>query len=97
MCVCVCVCESECASMFMCHVLHSIYIYILHVLHTHTDEKGVKEVGYLAQHDLLEQIPSLKKDIHVPDYCFLNAECVQVGEGVCVCVCFASAIHTCVL
>jgi len=26
--------------------------------------------GYLAQHDLLKQIPSLRNDISTPDYCF---------------------------
>ncbi|KAF2480304.1 hypothetical protein BDY17DRAFT_303607 [Neohortaea acidophila] len=29
-----------------------------------------KEIGYLAQHDLFAQIPSLRKDIVFPDYCY---------------------------
>lgn len=28
------------------------------------------EIGYLAQHDLLTQIPKLRNDICVPDYCY---------------------------
>jgi len=36
-----------------------------------TDKKQV-EIAYVAQHNLFDKIPSLKNDILVPDYCFVN-------------------------
>lgn len=38
------------------------------------DELGARArgTGYLAQHDLLQQIPSLRSAITVPDYCYLD-------------------------
>lgn len=35
------------------------------------DEKNVK--AYLAQHDLFDQIPLLKKDFLIPDYCAISS------------------------
>lgn len=36
---------------------------------TDTQERGV---GYLAQHDLFSQVPTLRNDISIPDYCYTN-------------------------
>lgn len=37
------------------------------------ENPGVKEeTGYLAQHDLLAQIPALRNDIGIPDYCYID-------------------------
>ncbi|KAI9761873.1 MAG: peroxisomal targeting signal 2 receptor [Chaenotheca gracillima] len=32
------------------------------------------KIGYLAQHDLFQQIPALKNDVLIPDYCYVHAE-----------------------
>ena len=34
-------------------------------------------VGYLAQHNLLDQVPSLREDIVVPDYCYTGENDTQ--------------------
>lgn len=36
------------------------------------DPQKHEEVGYLAQHDLLDQIPRLRDDLTVPDYCYAS-------------------------
>ncbi|XP_054286706.1 bifunctional peptidase and arginyl-hydroxylase JMJD5-like [Macrosteles quadrilineatus] len=33
-----------------------------------------KDIGYLAQHQLFDQVPELRKDIFVPDYCACSEE-----------------------
>jgi hypothetical protein len=35
--------------------------------------KDKHDIGYLAQHDLLSQIPALRQDVYIPDYCFTSA------------------------
>ena len=41
-----------------------------------------EQTGYLAQHDLLRQIPSLRSAIVTPDYCFLDAPPPDPGTPV---------------
>ncbi|RAH73124.1 putative JmjC domain protein [Aspergillus aculeatinus CBS 121060] len=38
--------------------------------------------GYLAQHDLLAQIPALRNDICIPDYCYVNPPGPEPGTPV---------------
>lgn len=44
------------------------------------EEEGGGEKGYLAQHELFEQLPALRQDILVPDYCALEDD-DEGGEG----------------
>ncbi|KAN0070303.1 putative JmjC domain protein [Elaphomyces granulatus] len=40
------------------------------------------QTGYMAQHDLLMQIPALRKDVCVPDYCYINPPGPEPGTPV---------------
>ena len=46
------------------------------------DSSDEVQKGYLAQHDLLKQIPSLHTAIATPDYCFLDAPLPDPGTPV---------------
>jgi Cupin-like domain len=57
-----------------------------HILPATDDSKDNHDkdsrVGYLAQHDLLKQIPSLHAAIATPDYCYLDAPPPEPGTPV---------------
>ncbi|KAG5982114.1 hypothetical protein E4U55_002274 [Claviceps digitariae] len=37
---------------------------------TSTSTPAAKQIGYLAQHDLFHQIPTLRNDVAIPDFCW---------------------------
>jgi lysine-specific demethylase 8 len=45
-------------------------------------EEGDNQTGYMAQHDLLAQIPALRKDICIPDYCYIDPPRPEFGTPV---------------
>lgn len=46
------------------------------------DDEGNTRTGYMAQHDLLSQIPALRNDIGIPDYCYINPPGPEPGTPV---------------
>lgn len=47
-----------------------------------TAENDEEETGYMAQHDLLAQIPALRNDIGIPDYCYIDPPGPEPGTPV---------------
>ncbi|RAO67856.1 uncharacterized protein BHQ10_003868 [Talaromyces amestolkiae] len=45
-------------------------------------QKDEDQTGYMAQHDLLAQIPALRKDISVPDFCYIDPPKAEPGTPV---------------
>lgn len=48
---------------------------------TEDDDDG-DQTGYMAQHDLLAQIPALRKDICIPDCCYITPPAPEPGNPV---------------
>lgn len=46
------------------------------------DGDGDVQTGYMAQHDLLTQIPALRSDICIPDYCYIDPPGPEPGTPV---------------
>ena len=46
------------------------------------DDDNAGQTGYMAQHDLLSQIPVLRKDICIPDYCYITPPGPEPGTPV---------------
>lgn len=47
-----------------------------------TAQNNEEQTGYMAQHDLLAQIPALRKDISVPDFCYIDPPEAEPGTPV---------------
>ena len=52
-----------------------------YLLRSEEDENGESAMGYLAQHDLLSQIPALYQDIATPDFCYIDTPPLETPKG----------------
>jgi len=59
--------------------LMTMAVFIEDYLQRGENQKGC--TGYLAQHDLLQQIPALRRDILVPDFCALETSSSDLDGG----------------
>ncbi|CAG8565805.1 10689_t:CDS:2 [Ambispora leptoticha] len=49
--------------------------------HDSSQEISDNNISYLAQHNLFDQIPRLKEDIIIPDYCFVDTEPLETDNS----------------
>lgn len=52
-----------------------------YLLRNATGTQECQGIGYLAQHDLFAQVPSLRNDISVPDYCYTDPPPPALGTA----------------
>ncbi|KAJ6111075.1 hypothetical protein N7486_003310 [Penicillium sp. IBT 16267x] len=59
-----------------------IYLWHSHKEGQSSIDQESEETGYMAQHDLMRQIPELRNDIAVPDWCYIDPPRQEPGTPV---------------